>query len=547
MSLTKVSYSMINTASVNIEDFGASRTGTGNQNYQALMDAITYVSANNGGEIFVPYMYDLGNNVVTIENGTLPVEATLNIRGRTMGALGYQPDPNASGFSSSATDILQFNAADPFERTLTLTDLRFQGTPNVTVNGLNFHNQGQNVAVILNNVHAANMEGANAVCINMGDSVDTNWTNVHVTGYNSQPNIGIKVERENSPISGGSIKYCRRGIQVGTNTTAYCRFTNFWVLVLAEAGVYMEAITSTRLNPTQFVNCFIGESTINSVQIFYGGDGGNYAEFVNCVFDRPANATKPGVEMLGAGRLSFINCGISIAVPQTFPDISAESSKVILLGLNNFGQDIITGQAQGRSSSIRAAGENQALELTNGTGMPVLGFRRIGQTVREGGIGFATSTNYLGFGNSTSGIICIGDAVIPGLVADTGIAGVDNGLSSGAAINRWSVVYAATGTIQTSDANQKQQIFDLTVAEQNTAKAIKNLIKTFKFNDAVDKKGSNARIHVGVIAQEVRDAFFINGLDANNYALFCSDVLETGEHRLGIRYDELLVFMIAAL
>lgn len=168
----------------------------------------------------------------------------------------------------------------------------------------------------------------------------------------------------------------------------------------------------------------------------------------------------------------------------------------------------------------------------------------------------------------------------------------DNARTLGAAGNRWSTVYAGTGTINTSDATTKQQIEDLSDAERATAQAIKKLIKKFKFNDAVESKGDKARIHIGVLAQDVQKAFADNGLDAAQYALFCSDTWwerieqeeqkywdadavpnpETGEEPppktrvvdirrvyqqpveggvkktlLGIRYEELLAFVLAAL
>ena len=124
---------------------------------------------------------------------------------------------------------------------------------------------------------------------------------------------------------------------------------------------------------------------------------------------------------------------------------------------------------------------------------------------------------------------------------------VDNTASLGGSTFRWTTVYATTGTINTSDANLKEQVADLTVAEQAVAKRIKGLFKTFKLKDAVATKGDAARIHVGVIAQEVQAAFAVEGLDANKYALFCSDTLEDGSVRLGIRYEQLLAFVIAAM
>lgn len=152
------------------------------------------------------------------------------------------------------------------------------------------------------------------------------------------------------------------------------------------------------------------------------------------------------------------------------------------------------------------------------------------------------------------------------LIGSTGIVrpGADNTQTLGSASYRWSVVYAGTGTINTSDEREKQQIANLDDAERRVAVAIKGLVKKYKYNDAVTLKGDDARIHVGVIAQEVIAAFAAEGLDATRYALLCHDTweaepeetddegnvinpgIEAGE-RYGIRYDELLAFMIAAL
>jgi len=134
-------------------------------------------------------------------------------------------------------------------------------------------------------------------------------------------------------------------------------------------------------------------------------------------------------------------------------------------------------------------------------------------------------------------------------------------LGGGAAANRWKTIYATTGTINTSDANEKEQIENLEQAELAVATAIKSLIKKFKYKSAVLEKGNDARIHVGVIAQDVEAAFAAQGLDAHNYGLFCKDtwyekdgeVLSSYEDgavektRLGVRYEELLAFVIAAM
>jgi hypothetical protein len=84
------------------------------------------------------------------------------------------------------------------------------------------------------------------------------------------------------------------------------------------------------------------------------------------------------------------------------------------------------------------------------------------------------------------------------------------------------IVFATNGTIQTSDANEKQQIAALTDAEMTAAKAISQLFKTFKWNDSVAEKGDAARTHTGVIAQDVEAAMTAAGLDAGDYAFFIS-------------------------
>jgi hypothetical protein len=122
----------------------------------------------------------------------------------------------------------------------------------------------------------------------------------------------------------------------------------------------------------------------------------------------------------------------------------------------------------------------------------------------------------------------------------------DNAMSLGSSGFRWTTVYATTGTINTSDATQKTEIADLTAAELAVARRIKGLFKTFKFKDAVAAKGAGARKHIGVMAQDVQAAFAAEGLNASDYGVFCSDTVDDVT-TLGVRYEELLAFVIAAL
>ncbi len=183
----------------------------------------------------------------------------------------------------------------------------------------------------------------------------------------------------------------------------------------------------------------------------------------------------------------------------------------------------------------------------------------------------ANAWDIVGGGSSGSQTLHIWNSAEPTAYITTKFGGhvqpdTDNAFNLGSASFRWSTVYAATGTINTSDENQKQDIADLTAAELATAKQLKGIIKTFRFKESVVKKGDKARTHFGVIAQDVKAAFTANGLDANKYSVFCSDTWFTlnGEFvepdaagiypdgavevtQLGVRYEELLAFIIAAL
>ena len=140
----------------------------------------------------------------------------------------------------------------------------------------------------------------------------------------------------------------------------------------------------------------------------------------------------------------------------------------------------------------------------------------------------------------------------------------DNTKTLGTSSLRWSTVYAGTGTINTSDERQKQQFAKLSDAEKRVAKKAKLLLKSFKFSDAVELKGDNARIHFGLSAQALKAAFESEGLVAEDYAVLCYDewpdapavvsddgtVIQdsaVGGNRYGVRYDELFAFIVGAL
>lgn len=136
----------------------------------------------------------------------------------------------------------------------------------------------------------------------------------------------------------------------------------------------------------------------------------------------------------------------------------------------------------------------------------------------------------------------------------TSYSPTDNSVDLGTASRRWREVFSVNGTINTSDEREKQQARDLSEVEKTVALEIKAMIKGFKWNHAVDEKGDGARWHFGVMAQQVAQAFTDNGLDPESYGMFCYDEWQEDEdagitagNRYGVRYNELIMFILGAL
>ena len=114
---------------------------------------------------------------------------------------------------------------------------------------------------------------------------------------------------------------------------------------------------------------------------------------------------------------------------------------------------------------------------------------------------------------------------------------VDNSMAAGHASFRYSVIYAATGTINTSGREAKMFIEPASDAERRAAARIKANPRRYKLAEAVEAKGeARARWHFGYIAEDVRDALAAEGLDPWAYAFLCSDPIVKNETYSVIMY-----------
>ena len=141
----------------------------------------------------------------------------------------------------------------------------------------------------------------------------------------------------------------------------------------------------------------------------------------------------------------------------------------------------------------------------------------------------------------------------------------DNLYSTGSASNRWSTVYAGTGTINTSDAREKNKVRTLTATEVSAAKALAREVGAYKFLSAIASKGTGAREHIGMTVQRAIEVMSSFGLDPFNYGFICYDeweqetvqsgdtdnpavsVVREAGNRYSFRMDELIAFIASGV
>ena len=267
--------------------------------------------------------------------------------------------------------------------------------------------------------------------------------------------------------------------------------------------------------------------------------------------NRPLAITSFATASAGAGWDLDATSGNGVVTVSTggTERIRIDSSGNLLVGKTSAaGQSTAGIEARGDGVLIATkAGTVQYLNRTGSDGT-ILNFAKDGSTI--GSIG--TINNDITVGTGDTGLRFVDSLDAIWAVNSTSGASRDNAIDLGASTVRFDDIYATNGTIQTSDRNEKQDIAELSDAEQRVAVACKGLLRKFRWKDSVAEKGDDARIHFGIIAQDLQAAFEAEGLDAGDYAMFISTTWtdeETNEEktRMGVRYSELLAFIISAI
>jgi len=479
--------------------------GLGNSTNAVALDvAVWRGSGNNTNDLGSPSYH--WNNVYGTTYNVGSGSASITASGNNLVLNGITAVIPATGFGPSTTDTYYLGGSS-----LTWKGL-YLGTGNLTWNGYAIAPPSGSTTTFLRNDGTWVTPSGSGLGTVTSITAGTGLTGGTITSSGTialdlgSANTWTALQTFNGEIQTNSVgTVSGTGIAPITNNTYYCggaalRWANMYTVALNATGAFTW-------------NSYAISAPAGSTSTFLRNDG---------------TWATPTAGSL-ANSVTFNNSGSGGGSGSTF-----NGSSALTVSYNTIGAPSTSGSGASGTWGISVSGTSQGL-----SGSPSI-------TVSGMTVGAATNA----VTNSGSNTLLGNNTVFvsPG----TGFApSTDNAYVLGAPSFRWTTVYATTGTINTSDLRQKQDIADLDAAEKAVALVIKSKIKKFRFKDAVADKGDAARIHIGVIAQEVEMAFRDNGLDPNKYGIFCYDEWtdSNGEQhtRYGVRYEELLAFVIAAI
>lgn len=601
MSLTKVSYSMIQGAPANVLDYGADPTGVASSSA-----AFTAALAENQA-IYIPVGVYIVNDVTVPSNKTIIGEAATN-------SLTESAVLKATTNDSGIFLIDEGNGYIHISNIVAITTAA--RTSFIKQNGNNLDNiQWCNWSNIWTSGNfEVSFDGFFILC-NWYDCVDgyiENGTTNHAF-IRSMPDDATSPSVSQSNLC--SVVQCRAYFSAGTipnrsgtSTTSgsgifLLAFANGWLfdnLVLENHDVppfLLRGCRVTEVRNTWFES--IDASSIFKVENLTLSGSATWTTFPlrisSCNFNLTATTgvvvnlatnTTPipsGNAQNFFDRVTFNDCQFSGTSTMLVSNIPIQCRYTNCRFPENNDDYMVTFFAGGRQTP---SADEYGNSLADVTGTAFFKARRFGLStygdVNIGGLQMWDYTNNKqvaqvyaeGYSSGANGMLYFGvnqgstlNNIMRVTYSNTLEPILDNTVSLGTGTYRMSVIYAATGTINTSDERAKQ------VRNDGIDEAVlrawgKVKYQQFKFNDAVEKKGDGARWHFGLIAQKVKEAFESEGLDAFAYGLLCYDkwddelktvVDENGNpteekrivthagDRYGIRYEEALALECAYL
>ena len=575
---------------VSVNDFGAVGDGVADDG-NAIRLAVTAVAANGGGQVYLPTgTYKVTTAVGDVSNTAIYVPSNVRIFGASQVGTKIVPGANnvvcfrITGLnggienlqidnpSSTYTSVSGIRLAPTDEtQTTTRTDVEFNCITNISI---------RRVAEAIVLKCGPRVGGADSYCYY------NSFTNIDIR--NCTLGVWLKIPNGGDPGSGVNrnrfvnLRVGETGTNTGlqidagdTNTFVGCSFegiqsgvspsaTPTAIVVAYNTASY--GCTDNKFYGLTIESCTRSVSNINDILEFYGW----YDSTNTYNTPAPVGALPLAVDMSRGNSKSLNTVGTTSLVRGT-----ASPATSVDLQLNANGETI-----GGRDTGSHA-NQNFSIDISKNVGAYRFNeFKSGTQSLWTWGGLLSSYAEVMRINNPLNANFYFGQNDTDRVFLNgTGYQPVsDNAYTLGAAANRWSVVYAGTGAINTSDEREKQQIKPIDPAALRAWAKVEYC--EFKFNNAVALKGDRARWHIGVIAQKVKEAFESEGLDAFTYGLLCydqwneivEDVLEevnvtlddgtivkgakpTGEKRIvlqsgnryGIRYEQALALECAYL
>ena len=137
------------------------------------------------------------------------------------------------------------------------------------------------------------------------------------------------------------------------------------------------------------------------------------------------------------------------------------------------------------------------------------------------------------YGEYQNSFISFNKTLIPTVTSVDDGTGYNLGYSD----HLWNTLYLRNTTISSSDRNVKNTIQPLTEAYTQIFDALKPV--SYKFNVS-----NNNRTHIGLIAQDVKEAVESAGITTQDFAGYCEWEKEDGTTGCGLRYSEFIAMCI---
>ena len=550
MSLTKVSYSMITGSTVNVLDYGASPGASSAVNGAAFEAALIYLQNNIG-------TYQLGGGILTVPEGIYAIDRSLTIGLYTV-MQGYGPDTTVLAFDSTVTtsDIFigpSTQTGNTFGYTFAsgLRNICIKGGGNedhiIYSAGMHQFSVIENVFVKFVNTTGISLQNAGGPAYNFisdvwvegGNEVGANRTGIIAGCGSTTQIIRTSVEGAYGEVFDVGVQLISGDLEVDVLHFVGC--TQGVLLLQPPVGAYADRSNAILRN----VTC--EQTVIDAIVVEANYRGGFIIQ--SCY-------SYASITIAGATLLKNNITGETIAASTSITNyIYPNYSKATVYtqtgdSLQPASPACYTADCNQTSTADRVAFDAQYQGTSFGKLISGVGAGPYWASASGKDFSVLTGGTYYTSFSITGDIVPLGSGSGVGDLGETA--------------NRWNTLFCVNAPNVSSDRNLKQQIRDINSAEKTVALRIKGLLKAYKFNSAVALKGDKARIHIGVIAQDVGDAFRAEGLDPDEYGLFCYDEwpekLEVRDEHdqvmeqyraagsvYSLRYEELLVFIIAAI